>query len=356
MKGLSFIVTDKCNIACDFCAPECGPKLKGHLSADFMIDIFDQLRDLMPVSNVVFTGGEPTLFRKDILQTLRHIQVHQPTPSRIVTNAYWGNKPDKAHAFVEELRDAGLTEFNFSVDDFHQEYIPLPHIKTAIEVCVDLGIPVLLAHKTYPDCAITKQTFDELLGYEIPVFEDLSPEQHKSEPVCISSGATIPVGRGAEDIDLDAWVPTDAGPDRWAGPCREVLKNITIQADGSFTPCCGLVERSMPVFYMGDLHRQTLSDVLERANASQVYNWLGLEGPEGLMKAIRQRNPDEPFLGRYLQNCQLCQEVFSSASKKRALAQSLDAKRAELAVKRLVFETLRRTKVKPELGSSPQTS
>lgn len=341
MKGLSFIVSDKCNITCDFCAPGCGPKLKGHLTSEFMIGVFEQLRAVMPVANVVFTGGEPTLFRNDILLTLRHIKEVYPVPTRIVTNAYWGRNEKKARDFVSELKAAGLTEFNFSVDDFHQKYIDLNAIKTAIQVSLDQNVPVLLAHKIYPGCEITKDTFDELMGFSIPIYEELTPEQHKNEPLCISTGATIPVGRGADDIDLNEWVPIDTPPSHWAGPCREVLKNITVQADGSFTPCCGIVERRMPVFYMGDLNRDRLSDVLEQANASTIYNWLALEGPEGIMHEIQKRSSEEKFLGRYLQNCQLCQEIFSSNTKKKIIADSLEEKGVDLAIKRTIFEVMR---------------
>lgn len=243
---------------------------------------------------------------------------------------------------VSELKQAGLTEFNFSVDDFHQKFIPLPAIRTAIEVSLELEIPVLIAHKTYPGSKIERHTFEELLGREIPVFEDMTEEEKDSFDLAISTGLTIPVGRGAEDIDINEWVPDDTPHSNWAGPCREVLKNITVQSDGSFTPCCGLVERNMPVFYMGDLRHESALSVLERANNSTIYNWLALEGPEGLLKAIKAKKPDEPFLGRYLQNCQLCQEIFSCESKKKILADILPQKRERLFQERIKFETFRK--------------
>jgi len=295
----------------------------------------------MPVANVVFTGGEPTLFRKDIIRTLKHIHKVGSAPTRIVTNAYWGKDYKKAYEFVLSLKEAGLSEFNFSVDDFHQKYIDLSAIHNAIEVCLSLEIPVLLAHKIFPGCEITKKTFDDLVGFEIPIYEELTDEEHAKELLCISTGATIPVGRGADKVNLEDWVPEDTNPEVWSGPCKEVLKNITVQADGSLSPCCGIIERKMPTFYMGDLSTTPLADVIKRANGSTIYNWLALEGPEGIMREIQNRAPDEKFLGRYLQNCQLCQEIFSSESKKAVIAGCLNEKANELSIARSFFEVMR---------------
>ena len=119
-----------------------------------------------------------------------------------------------------------------------------------------------------------------------------------------------------------------------------ILRNITIQSDGNVSPCCGLVDRGLRVFY-GSIHEKPLPELLRKANSSTLYNWLALEGPEGLKSAIESKAPHEPFLGRYLQNCQLCQEIFSSKKKMETLLERMPVKAKALSKNRLEHEVLR---------------
>nr|VFK79647.1 MAG: hypothetical protein BECKSD772D_GA0070982_105818 [Candidatus Kentron sp. SD] len=137
---------------------------------------------------------------RDVIEVLKHIKKDEVT-SRIVTNAYWGKSEKLARSVLQRLKDASLYEFNFSVDDFHQEHIPYETIKVATELAIEYGFPVLLAHKTYPGSKSSLETFEKLLGRKIPIFEDLSPAEKDEHKLCFSTGATIPVGRGAESID-----------------------------------------------------------------------------------------------------------------------------------------------------------
>jgi hypothetical protein len=307
-----------------------------------MIRAYDEMSSVMPVANVVFTGGEPTLYLNDVIQVLEHIKKDGVT-SRVVTNAYWGKTEKLARSVLQRLKDASLYEFNFSVDDFHQEHIPYENIKLATELALEYGFPVLLAHKTYPGSKSKLETFEKLLGRKIPIFEDLSPTEKDEHKLCFSTGATIPVGRGAESIDVNDWVSSDHTEHQWKGPCEEVLRNITIQSDGSVSPCCGLVDRGLGVFYFGTIHQEPLPELLRKANSSTLYNWLALEGPEGLKIAIESESPEEKFLGRYLQNCQLCQEIFSSKEKMETLLGCMPAKAEALSANRLEHEVLRST-------------
>lgn len=139
---------------------------------------------------------------------------------------------------------------------------------------------------------------------------------------------------------LNEWVSSNQAEHQWKGPCEEVLRNITIQSDGNVSPCCGLVDRGLRVFY-GSIHEKPLPELLRKANSSTLYNWLALEGPEGLKSAIESKAPHEPFLGRYLQNSQLCQEIFSSKKKMETLLERMPVKAKALSKNRLEHEVLR---------------
>jgi MoaA/NifB/PqqE/SkfB family radical SAM enzyme len=58
---------------------------------------------------VVFTGGEPTLVKNDLIDVLRHA-TGLGMLTRVVTNAHWAKDLERARSRVRGLVEAGLKE------------------------------------------------------------------------------------------------------------------------------------------------------------------------------------------------------------------------------------------------------
>lgn len=105
-------VTDKCNLRCTYCMPEEGVDFqeKSHiLSADEVLRVIGVLAR-MGIKKVRFTGGEPTI-RKDIVKMISGAASTPGIKSvHITTNGLL------LHRYAEQLRDAGLTGLNVSLD------------------------------------------------------------------------------------------------------------------------------------------------------------------------------------------------------------------------------------------------
>lgn len=56
------------------------------------------------------------------------------------------------------------------------------------------------------------------------------------------------------------------------------------------------------------------------------------------MEYIRKVNPESKFLGNYVQNCHLCQEIFSNCDNKKFIKMGLEEKKEEILLKRLISE------------------
>jgi GTP 3',8-cyclase len=108
---LRLSVTDRCNFKCVYCLPNGCPKGSGEepLSAE-EIDHLVKGFAALGFWKVRLTGGEPTL-RPDIVDIVRNIS-RTPGIRRVglTTNGY------RLHSIARELRDAGLTSLNVSVD------------------------------------------------------------------------------------------------------------------------------------------------------------------------------------------------------------------------------------------------
>ncbi|MDH4275651.1 MAG: GTP 3',8-cyclase MoaA [Gammaproteobacteria bacterium] len=137
-------VTEKCNLRCTYCMPEEGVDFKNGemlLSADEIQRVIGVLAR-MGVKKVRFTGGEP-LVRKDIVKLVAGAA---NTPGikavHITTNGILFGK------YAKELRAAGLTGVNLSLDTMNQEKFQritrregCEKVIDSIKQAIDLGFP-----------------------------------------------------------------------------------------------------------------------------------------------------------------------------------------------------------------------
>ena len=134
-------VTDRCNLRCRYCMPECGVEMVPHsdiLTFDEIIRLTELFASL-GISKVKITGGEP-LVRKGISGLIRQIKevpgIEQVT---LTTNGVAiGQRPELA----KELAEAGISGINISLDTLKEDRYEaitgsrsLEEVKRAIEAC-----------------------------------------------------------------------------------------------------------------------------------------------------------------------------------------------------------------------------
>jgi GTP 3',8-cyclase len=143
LQYLRLSVTDRCNFRCAYCLPDgCSTaSVPPPLSLDEIGRLVSAFAGL-GVWKVRLTGGEPTI-RSDISEIVRRIAA-TPGVRRIglTTNGY------RLASIVPELRDAGLSSLNVSVDSLDRErfarvtgYPRLERIVAGVEDAIAAGIP-----------------------------------------------------------------------------------------------------------------------------------------------------------------------------------------------------------------------
>lgn len=287
------------------------------------------------------------LYWKEVRRVIQAIREKSPmTAIRIVTNASWATTRPKALSILADLHAAGLTELNYSVDDFHQQHIPETRIVNAVEAASEVGIPVLLAHKTYPGSKSSREYYETLLARPIRPIDSISDSEFEKFGIAISTGYTVPVGRGSDKILADEWIPSrymDSTSTKhvtrsWELPCREVLNSFTVSADGKLSPCCGLIDRNIQIFRAGDVIDEDTVRVMERYCSSTIYNWLALEGPAAVRDFINTKQHLFDVRAEYVQSCQLCQEIFSNSRALEIILGAMPEIGLALAIKRCALE------------------
>ncbi len=114
---LRISVTDRCNLRCQYCMPECGIDLISHkdvLSFEEIID-FVRVAVSLGIDKIRLTGGEP-LVRRNIVDLVRMIaDVKGISDFSMTTNGTLVSK------FAKSLYDAGLHRLNISLDTVDAE-------------------------------------------------------------------------------------------------------------------------------------------------------------------------------------------------------------------------------------------
>ena len=346
MKTIIFSVTEKCNIECKFCALGCSPKAVGSLSGSRMKDIIAESLQLFDIKNIVFTGGEPLLYKADVSKAISYAKKNG-IKTRIVTNGYWATTPLKAEKLLFELVKEGLSEINISVDDFHQEFIPLGNVKNAVEASLKLNLPIHLAHKTYPESKSNKNTYEKLINKEIKDIKELNNQEIKEAGITFSSGITVPIGRHANKVALDDWKVYQ--PVNYMSNCDNLLDSVNINADETLSPCCGLFDKKTSMFRYAKLSELSLEEILNKASKNAIYNWLAIKGPYEFRNLLKELNSNLLFSDEYYQNCQICNEIFNSSEAVKTILKHLDKISHYISLEKEVFELKRKYLIKETL-------
>jgi len=110
---LRISVTDRCNYRCTYCMPESGVSLKSHesiLSFEDITAIAEEAAEL-GIEKIRLTGGEP-LVRKNVGVLVAMLgRIEKINDLTMTTNAVFLSGES-----ARELRDAGLTRINISLD------------------------------------------------------------------------------------------------------------------------------------------------------------------------------------------------------------------------------------------------
>jgi MoaA/NifB/PqqE/SkfB family radical SAM enzyme len=131
---MGFIMTNRCNAACKICCFSCSPRGNLTLGREAIKDCIRQAADMGTFETIGFSGGEAILYfdqLKDCTACARDLGFRVT----LVTNGFWARDYAKGLSMMTELAEAGLKSVSFSVDKFHQEFVPVETVADAMSIC-----------------------------------------------------------------------------------------------------------------------------------------------------------------------------------------------------------------------------
>lgn len=253
----AIVTTDCCPAKCAHCLMSSGPDESQKLSLAEITSFVDDLIATTNAKVVVFTGGEATLLGDDLFEAISYC-VDRGLLTRLVTNAWWATSDGAARSMIRDLRDSGLSEINFSTDDFHVSWIPLENVKRAWEAAKNQGfLSALVAVCSGPKSEVTPEKVRDYLGGDLELFEGddelkrlLARGSKNGTRYLISSSQLSKLGR-ANSLPRDYFSRFIGPANRVYGGCSSFFDPPTLNPDGTLGVCCGLKAEGNLILNLG---------------------------------------------------------------------------------------------------------
>jgi hypothetical protein len=275
LTGIHFLLSYKCDLACDHCFVYGSPNAKGTFTLDQLKKVFNELSKLETIEWIIFEGGEPFLFYPLMYEGIKMAH-SMGFKVGLVTNAYWAISEEDAELWLKPLHDLGVSDISVSNDEFHYEDKEASPAKHALNAARRLGM-------SCGSIRIGKPTIEE----------GVDKKHAKGKPV-IGGGAVF---RGRAVEKLIEGLPRRPWQEFTECPYEDLgnPKRVHLDAYGNIHLCQGLS--------MGNMWDIPLSKVVRQYNADShpICGPLLKGGP-----ALLAKEYDIPHEAEYVDACHMC--------------------------------------------------
>jgi len=297
LTTIGLMITYRCTVSCAHCVVQAGPhRSEGMDPRDIRqwVDQIARYRDGL-MAGIAVTGGEP-FSERNKLQLVSSLAASAGLAVSVVSNAYWATNLESARACLRGV--PGISFLSISTDVHHQEFIPFDRVRNAVRAAEELGM-------TYNVAICTATENDER-------YKAIRSEAEKiTDGANIRVAVTFPAGRARQiRQDLDYEVLPEPTP----SACT-MAGTPVIFPNGDVIGCIGpVMDIGTPhPLHLGNLVREPLADILERAERNAVLHAIRVWGPRILMEWLREHRFDGNPPGGFIADstCDVCHQLFS---------------------------------------------
>lgn len=305
---IALMYSHQCNMTCKHCGILSSPYNKTKMPIEDARAYIDEAASIPRFKKVTFTGGEPMLFQDEHVELLERCKQHG-LQTRMVTNGFWATTVDKGMEVLGRIKEAGLTEINFSADEFHLEFGKAATLRNALECARRLEFTRIISFVTNRPAPPLDQ-LSEMYGLPRHQLEDLQEYRGdyrriaslKHEKMFVWAGGLIGLGRAADHPEMLHYYPVDIF---LSDGCSEVVNKSVIYPDGDLQACC-CAGGKIKMFTVGNLHEHTMLDLFKKMYSRSHYRFINAFGPKEVYDEIAKARPDLPRTGKYTSICEVC--------------------------------------------------
>lgn len=306
-QAITFLTTFKCTAACENCCFQCSPKIKKYMTLTEMKKYLDLCLEKYPsIKMVVFSGGECTLLNQDLMEMISYAS-KKGMRTRIVTNGWWAKSYKIASTKIKEFKEVGLNEINYSTGDEHQKWIPFKNVRNAAVATIRNGLlcAINVETKDGNNFDIDKILREDKVLFSMSAFKGSS--NYKSK-IYIEKGIWAPIKKDCKrDITYEDFKDSISFK-----RCEHLFSIIPINPYGEVLACCGITCESNPYLRLGNINREDIQTIYERAFDDTLKLWLYTEGPAAIAAYINKKNGIVHAQIKPSHACILCREIFNT--------------------------------------------
>jgi len=286
----------RCTAACENCCFGCNPRRGKAMTLEEMKGYVDKCLSAWPdtIQSLDITGGECMTIPDAIEGIVEHGTQHG-LRTTILSNAFWATSMAKATRTLRRLADKGLKRAIFTTGDNHTKYIPFKNVRTATVAAARLGL--------------TTQMRVELHHGSSNLTKDINEDD---ELIRLISTRKV-------DLSYDNWMnfvkegrtyKTSYIQGKDYAACNCLFYSVPINPYGEVYCCAGLPCSRIPYLRLGNINREPIQTIYERAFSDVLKIWLRMKGPHNILKYVQEKTGWK-FKWHTSHICDICRVVLT---------------------------------------------
>lgn len=293
---IGLISTFRCTAACENCCFGCNPRQGRAMTLDEMKSYVDKCLEAWPdtIRSLDITGGE-CMTIQDTVEGIAEYATQRGLEVCILSNAFWATSKAKTTRTLRRLADKGVKIAIFSTGDNHTKFVPFKNVRTAAVTAARIGLE-------------TKMRVELHYG-SAPLIKDINED---AELVRLVNTGKIELTYGdwMYFVKKGRSIKLDCVRGREHKPCNELFYAVSINPYGEVYCCCGLPNSRIPYMRLGNINKEPIRDIYERAFDDVLKVWLKLKGPKHILEYV-QKKTGWKFDWHTNHECDLCRLIFT---------------------------------------------
>jgi hypothetical protein len=316
----------KCPLTCRHCFTNSSPHRTEHMGVDLVRDVIRQYGRIETSEMVTLTGGEPFVYREQLVAALDEIDTFPHLHAHIITNGYWATSLARAIEVLRNLPPIDL--ISVSADIYHEEFMPVGRVRNVLLACDELEINGAL-------CVCLENGDERYLDRLKQAFgEDLFRQYFRW------ASWVLPAGRAAEFGTYPKLHEEDIPPISCI-----IAGSPVVLHDGTVTLCCeGNVcnkasGRPDWPYNFGRVPSRRLGEIYDEMDQDVITQGLRTLGPSRILAILSQAGIRVATRSTYNSICELCMTLMNDPATVRAIRQLLilPAYAREIKLGRIVY-------------------
>ncbi len=319
-KGIVFVPTYNCTGMCPHCNIDFNKhNLQNRMDIKKAIKLLYKSKEI-GLNSIQFTGGEITMYPEFMPGIIPHAKKLAIRVNKPPTNCYIGKSAEQSACFFRELKSVNYTSgFRISIDPYHGKKIPLDWV---VRFTVEYGKFFRFSSLTIGSCYYDR---DEIMK----LYRDFAGKLKQNGLRAEIRGKYILIN--GQKVKFGIWKPTR--PSWRELPDNEVeLKKIEktmaclgpggvgylwVEPDFKVRVCSGNGNGFLDYYLTGDLSKESLNGVIERAGRDEIFKILANYGAAGLRQVLNYKENILDENKKYTFMCELCNEIAGNKEYRR---------------------------------------